>query len=229
MSGTRASVAAAYRELGRLGFVPGSAGNVSARTARGMLITPSGWAAEAVTAASIVAVTEAGAVRGRGVPSSEFPMHAAIYRAHRDAGAIVHTHAEACTALACLNQGLPAFHYMVVAFGGDDVRCAPYVTFGTPELAAAAATALHGRRACLLANHGMVVHAPTVAQALTDAIVLESLARQYLLARAAGTPRLLTAAELNAARLRFASYGAGRGDRHARSGGCCPPGPPAEG
>ncbi len=204
---TRAAIAAAYRDLGRRGFVPGSSGNVSARTARGMLITPTGWAAEAVTAAAIVAVTTEGAVRGRGVPSSEFPMHAAIYRAYSAAGAIVHTHAEACTALACLGQELPAFHYMIVAFGGHDVRCAPYVTFGTPELAAATVAALDGRRACLLANHGMIVHAPTVAQALEDAIVLESLARQYLLARAAGTPRLLSPEELDAARARFCTYG----------------------
>lgn len=207
MSPTRAAIAAAYRELGRRGFVPGSAGNVSARSRGGMLITPSGWAAEAVTPAAVVSVSLEGAVRGQGVPSSEWPMHAAIYRACATAGAIVHTHAEACTALACLGQGLPAFHYMIVAFGGEDVRCAPYVTFGTPELAAAAMAALDGRRACLLANHGMIVHAATVARALDDAIVLESLARQYLLARAAGTPRLLSAAELEAARERFRTYG----------------------
>lgn len=217
MSGARAAIAAAYRELGRRGFVPGSAGNVSARTARGMLITPTGWAAEAVTATAVVAVSAEGAVGGRGVPSSEFPMHAAIYRAYPAAGAIVHTHAEACTALACLGQDLPAFHYMIVAFGGHDVRCAPYVTFGTPELATAAVAALDGRRACLLANHGMIVHAPTVAAALEDAIILESLARQYLLARAAGTPRLLSPEELDAARARFASYGRA-GDARGRKG-----------
>ena len=207
MSGPRAAIAAAYRELGRRGFVPGSAGNVSARSRGGMLITPSGWAAEAVTPTAIVRTSLDGATTGHGTPSSEWPMHAAIYRAHPAAGAIVHTHAEACTALACLGEPLPAFHYMIVSFGGDDIRCAPYVTFGTPELAAAAVAALDGRRACLLANHGMIVHAPTVAQALDDAIVLESLARQYLLARAAGTPRLLSAAELAAARTRFARYG----------------------
>jgi L-fuculose-phosphate aldolase len=205
VSTTRAAIAAAYRELDRRGFVPGSAGNVSARTARGMLITPSGRAAAAVTPGAVVPVTLDGAARG-GVPSSEWPMHAAIYRARNDAGAIVHTHAEACTALACLGEALPAFHYMIVAFGGEQVACTPYVTFGTPELARAAAAALQTCRACLLANHGMVVHAPTVAQALEDAIVLESLARQYLLARAAGTVRLLAPAELAAARDRFASY-----------------------
>ena len=58
-------------------------------------------------------------------------MHAAVYRECPEAAFVVHTHADACTALACLGSGLPAFHYMVVQFGGTDVRCAPYVTFGT--------------------------------------------------------------------------------------------------
>jgi len=199
-------IAAAYRDLGRRGFMPGSAGNVSVRTANGMLITPSGCSAEAVTDDSILSLTLDGKTISSRTPSSEWPMHAAIYRAYQHAQAIVHTHAEACTALASLNLPLPAFHYMVVAFGGDDVRCAPYVTFGTPELARVAVEALEGRSACLLGNHGMVVHAPGLDRALSDAIVLESLCRQYLLARAAGSPRLLTPIELQAARERFRTY-----------------------
>ncbi len=199
-------IADIYRELGRRGFVPGSAGNVSRRTATGMLITPSGRSADSITAETIVEIVGHD-VAGEGEPSSEWQMHAAIYAAVPAAQAIVHTHAEACTALACLNEKLPAFHYMITAFGGDDVRCVPYVTFGTPELARAAVAALQGRSACLLANHGMIVHAPSLDKAMTDAIVLESLCRQYLLARAAGTPRLLTRAELAAARERFKTYG----------------------
>jgi L-fuculose-phosphate aldolase len=210
---SRAAVAAVYRELGARGFTPGSAGNVSVRARGGMLITPSGVAADAVTARGIVRVADDGAAGG-GVPSSEAPMHLAIYRAFPAAGAIIHTHAEAATALACLGQPIPAFHYMVVAFGGADIPCAPYVTFGTPELARVAVAALAGRRACLLANHGVIVHAPDLAAALTDAIVLESLARQYLLARAAGPVRVLTVAEVAAATRRFASYrGGGAGSR----------------
>jgi L-fuculose-phosphate aldolase len=134
-------------------------------------------------------------------------MHAAIYRAYPDAQAIVHTHSDACTALACLNEPLPAFHYLIVRFGGDDVRCAPYVTFGTPALANAAVSALVDRSACLLANHGMIVTGATADAALTAAITLEGLARQYLLARAAGKLRLLTRAEMQAARERFKTYG----------------------
>ena len=203
----RGAVAAAYRDLGRRGLIVGSAGNVSMRTRKGMVITPSGGDPDRAGPAAMVSMTLDGGWTGDGTPSSEWAMHAAIYRARPDAACVVHTHADACTALACLNQGLPAFHYMVGNFGGDDVRCAPYVTFGTPALADLAVDALAGRGACLLANHGMIVHARSVAAALSDAVLLETLCRQYLLALSAGTPRLLTSAEMGVAHERFKTYG----------------------
>ncbi len=214
MSTLREQVAETYRDLGRLGLNTGSTGNVSARTPQGMLITQTGGTAETVTADSLIAMALDGTVQAaadNAAPSSEWAMHAAIYRADRAAEAIVHTHADCCTALACLNEGLPAFHYMIASFGGDDVRCAPYVTFGTPELARLATEAMAGRSACLLANHGMLVHAASPRQALTAALRLETLCRQYLLARATGTPRLLTPAEMEAAMRRFETYAAGSG------------------
>jgi L-fuculose-phosphate aldolase len=146
-------------------------------------------------------------------PSSEWAMHAAIYASNPEAAFIVHTHADACTALACLGLGLPAFHYMVVQFGGEDVRCAPYVTFGTPELADHAAEAIRGRSACLLANHGMIVCAGSAAQALSRSVLLETLCRQYLLALSAGTPRLLTEQQMRDAKERFKTYGPRGGTR----------------
>jgi len=203
----RKDVAAAYREIGRRGLIAGSSGNVSHRTRVGMIITPSGCSAETVDAGDLVAMTLAGGVKGSQAPSSEWAMHAAIYLAYPAAQCVVHTHADACTALACLNEGLPAFHYMVANFGGDDVRCAPYVTFGTPELARLAVAALTGRTACLLANHGMIVYASLAERALSAAVVLETLCRQYLLARAAGPVRLLTADEMRAAHERYRTYG----------------------
>jgi L-fuculose-phosphate aldolase len=200
-------VSEVYRALGRAGMNAGSSGNVSVRAPRGMVITPSGCLAETITDSDPVNMTLDGKARGDRPPSSEWFMHAAIYRAYPDAQAIVHTHSDACTALACLNEKLPAFHYLVVRFGGDDVRCAPYVTFGTPALAEVAVAALVDRTACLLANHGMIVTGATADAALTAAITLEALARQYLLARAAGKVRLLTRAEMQAARERFKTYG----------------------
>lgn len=204
---TRRALVTLYRELAQRGMNTGSSGNVSARTPDGMLITPSGCSAATLREAGLVAMSLDGTARGDAAPSSEWSMHAAIYQAYPAAAWLVHTHADACTALACLNEGLPGFHYMVTRFGGGDVRCAPYVTFGTPELAQLAVTALEGRSACLLANHGMVVLGRDADDALSGAVLLETLCRQYLLARAAGAVRLLTAAETSAAQERFKTYG----------------------
>jgi L-fuculose-phosphate aldolase len=200
-------VATVYCEIGRRGLIVGSSGNVSHRTDDGMLITPSGCSAETLKPEAVVPMTLEGSVRGSTAPSSEWHMHAAIYQAYPAARCIVHTHSDACTALACLNEALPPFHYMIANFGGDDVRCAPYVTFGTRDLAQLAVKALHGRSACLLANHGMIVHAANADDALSAALVLETLCRQYLLARSAGSVRLLTADEMRAAHERYKTYG----------------------
>ena len=202
--GARAAVAGAYRALGAAGLISGSSGNVSARVEGGMVISPTGTSPEAVTEAALVRMgLDAPAPRA----SSEWALHAALYLARPEFGAVVHTHSDACTALACLGEGLPAFHYGVLAFGGDDVRCGPYVTFGTPELAAVAAEAMAGRTACLLANHGMIAAGADVAAAASAARTLETLARQYLMARSAGAVRLLTAGQMAAARERFRTYG----------------------
>jgi L-fuculose-phosphate aldolase len=196
-----------YTTLGERGLIVGSSGNVSERSGRGMIITPSGGSPDGVGESGMAETTLDGTRLNNATPSSEWEMHAAIFRAYPAAACIVHTHADACTALACLGHALPPFHYMVVQFGGADVRCAPYVTFGTPELAAHAVTALKGRTACLLANHGMILYARDAEQALSRTLLLESLCRQYLLALAAGKPRLLSAGDIAAAVERFKSYG----------------------
>lgn len=196
-----------YTELGARGLIVGSSGNVSERNERGMIITPSGGSPDGVNDSGMAETALDGTRLNNATPSSEWEMHAAIYRAFPEAACIVHTHADACTALASLGQGLPPFHYMVVQFGGSDVRCAPYVTFGTPELAAHAVTALKGRSACLLANHGMILYARDPEQALSRTLLLESLCRQYLLALSAGKPRLLSAEQITAAKQRFRTYG----------------------
>lgn len=198
-----ALLAEAYRRLGRAGLIAGTSGNVSLRTATGLLISPTGTTPAVITEAAILATT----LDTPGPQaSSEWALHATLYRTRPDLHAVVHTHADACTALACLAEPLPAFHYGVLAFGGMEVRCAPYTTFGTPELADLAATAMQDRTACLLANHGMIAASATLEAAMDAAFDLERLCRQYLLARAAGTPRLLTPDEAAAAMDRFKAY-----------------------
>lgn len=202
-------VAQLYRELGRLGMCSASSGNVSLRTKAGILITASAVSAEQTTAETIATITLEGAPLAGPKPSSEWHLHAAIHKNFPAAHCVIHTHSDAATALACLNEELPEFHYMIAGFGGA-IRCAPYETFGTQALADAAITALKARTACLLANHGMVVFARSPEQALSQAVLLETLCRQYLLARSAGTVRLLSTAEMRAAQERFRDYGPAR-------------------
>jgi L-fuculose-phosphate aldolase len=207
VSRLRAEVAWLYREVCARGLVIGSSGNVSARAGAGMLITPTGVTGAAVAPERLVRMDSNGTWKGRLAPSSEWRMHAAIYAAFPDAMVIVHTHSDAATALGALGRPLPAFHYDVAAFGGDDVRLAPYALFGSSELAAHAVAALAGRTACLLAHHGMICHGRDAPAALLAALRLETLARQYLLALAAGEPRVLDAAAMAAVRERYATYG----------------------
>ena len=152
----RAEIIATAVRMNERRINSGKSGNVSARTETGFLITPTGLAYESMRPEDIVAVTLAGAASGPRLPSSEWRFHRDIYVDRPDAGAIVHAHSSFATTLACLGRGIPAFHYMVAIAGGKDIRCAPYATFGTQELSDSALAALSGRRACLLANHGMI-------------------------------------------------------------------------
>jgi len=206
----RQRLAGAYRQLARLGLNSGSAGNVSCRLGDGALITPTGASAETIDASSLVSIALDGTARGPGIPSSEWTMHTEIYRRCPQAQAIVHTHSDACVALACQRRGIPAFHYMIATFGGDDVRCAPYATFGTDELARAAAAALEDRSACLLANHGMIGWGADIDAAIATATRLETLARQYWMSLQVGPPVLLGSDEMRIVRERYRAYGSAR-------------------
>lgn len=187
------------------------AGNVSARWRAGgfdgFLITPTGVAYDRLSPDDVVAVARDGEARGRLAPSSEWRFHRDVYAARPDAHAIVHTHAPFCTTLACLGRGIPAFHYMVAVAGGRDIRCAPYATFGSQELADAAVAALARRRACLLANHGMIAIGADLDRALGLAIEVESLAETYWRVMQIGEPVLLDDDEMDRVLAKFATYG----------------------
>jgi L-fuculose-phosphate aldolase len=203
----RNSLAAGYRRLARLGLNNGSAGNMSCRFEDGALITPTGADGDSISPEAIVYVTSDGNTRGSGVPSSEWAMHTEIYRRYPVAQAVVHTHSDACVALSCQRRSIPAFHYMLAGFGGDEVRCAEYATFGTDALAHSAADALEDRSACLLANHGMICYAATVEKAVANAAKLETLARQYWMSAQVGEPFILSAEEMATVRSRYRNYG----------------------
>ncbi len=207
MKQARHDVARLYREVCARGLNVGSSGNVSARVGRGMLITPSGVRGDTVAPGRLVRMAFDGMWKGETAPSSEWAMHAAIYAAAPEANVILHTHSDYATALGALGQPLPAFHYDIAQFGGDDVRLAPYALFGTRELADHAVAALAGRNACLLANHGMICHGRDATAALLAAVRLETMARQYLIALSAGVPRILDAAAMAEVQERYKTYG----------------------
>jgi L-fuculose-phosphate aldolase len=196
------------------GLNRGTSGNVSVRCGESMLITPSGMGAEGLTQDDIVFVNMDGAARGRWQPSSEWLFHRDIYVQRPEFGAVIHTHCIAATALACLRKEIPTFHYMIALAGGDNIRCADYATFGSQALSTNALTALRGRKACLLANHGMIAAGKDIDDAFRITVEVETLSEMYLRALQVGQPVLLTADEFQAAQNRFASYGKpGRPDK----------------
>ena len=184
-------------EAGRAvaGLVVGAAGNLSVRDGDTMLITPRGTHLERVTRYVRVRLSDGAVVDGAG-PSSETPLHRAVYAAS-DAKAIVHTHSRFATVMSTLVDELPPVHYATTAFGGC-VRVAPYATFGSDELAANVATALVGRRATLLANHGAVTIGNDLDQAVDLALQLEWLAEVAYYATLAGRPSQLQDEQLDA-------------------------------
>lgn len=192
----RVALAQQYRYVGSLGLNALASGNLSCRLgADAMLISPGGATPESMQPESAVKVTLDGAWAGERKPSSEWRMHAAIYQQHAAAGAVVHTHSDYCVAVASHNQPLPGFHYLVGSFGGNDVPCVSYATFGTDELARNAANALTDRTACLLGNHGMICRGDDLASAVEAAHRLEIMCRQYVLARQLGEPDVLNDAQ----------------------------------
>lgn len=206
----REQIVAACKQLETSGLNRGTSGNVSCREGEHFLITPTGLPVDEITPSKIVSLGFDGKVIGIGKPSSEWQFHADILRARPEIHAVVHTHSPHATALACLREDLPPFHYMIAIAGGDSVRCAPYALFGTDTLSKHAVDALRERKACLLANHGMITLGRDLNEAMAIAIELESLCQQYLIARQVGQPTLLTEQEMQAVIERFKSYG-----RHA--------------
>jgi L-fuculose-phosphate aldolase len=195
---------AAGRTLSAAGLVPGTSGNVSVREGDRVFLSPKGVALRELTAADVAIVNLARDVLS-GVPTSELELHLAVYR-HYDAGAIVHTHAPRATAVACVLDELPVIHYQLLSLGGA-IRVASFAAFGTAELASAVVDALAGRRAALLANHGAVSYAATLAEAVEHALLLEWACGLYLDAAQLGTPRVLDEHQQAAVRASAARHG----------------------
>ncbi|MFC4548876.1 MULTISPECIES: class II aldolase/adducin family protein [Halorussus] len=209
----RRAVARRARELAAL--TPGRTGNLSVRRGDRFAVTPTGVPYDRIEAEEVPVVSLAGDETRveRGLePSSETPMHSAVYREF-DAGAIVHTHSPWASTLAVLRESIPPVHYML-ALAGTTVPVADYATYGTPELAANAVAAMEDAdaTACLLANHGLLVTGEDLDAALETAVNVEYTARIYCQAKALGSPVQLSGDEMDAVATKFEGYGQGGAD-----------------
>ncbi|WP_246470098.1 class II aldolase/adducin family protein [Streptomyces olivoverticillatus] len=208
MEQTWADVVGTARRSTADGLVVGTSGNVSARVGDVVLVTPSGVPYDRLGPEDAVGVTLDGRrVIGELAPTSELPMHLAVYRT-TDAAAIVHTHAVHATAVSTLVTEVPPIHYMTAALGGP-VRVAPYALYGSDELAEGVLRALDGRTGCLLQNHGTLTHGATLDQAYDRTAQLEWMCRVWLTASAVPghTPSLLPPARLTEAADKLRGYG----------------------
>lgn len=191
-----------------LGLNQGTAGNVSARTPEGFLITPSGLPFDQLVPEHVVEMDLEGQVASDQIaPSSEWRFHRDILVNRPEVGAVLHVHSPYATALACTHREIPAFHYMVAVAGGKTIPCAPYAAFGTQALSDNVLTALENRHACLLANHGMVAVGPSLEEALRLAKEVEELARQYHLSLQIGGPVILSDEAMTIVLEKFKTYG----------------------
>jgi L-fuculose-phosphate aldolase len=204
----REQVVDVMMKMASRGLNKGTSGNCSVRCRDGMLITPSGVIPEALTPQNIVHVDAQGqAEPGALAPSSEWRMHKGILDRRPDAQGVVHCHSHYATVLACANRPIPSVHYMVGVSGGPTIEVAPYHMFGSTELAEAVIETLDGRFACLMANHGQIALAHTLARALAIAEQVEEQAGVYWGTLVIGGPRLLNTQQMDDIALAFRKYG----------------------
>lgn len=207
----RQSVIDACISMNASGLNQGTSGNISVRVGDKMLITPTSIAYGKMTPEMLpemdLSGEMAGEFEGPAKPSSEWRFHWQILKHRPEFNSVVHAHPPYCTTLAILRKSIPACHYMVAAFGGSDVRCSGYSTYGTLELADLALAAIENRSACLLANHGMITAGGSLDKAMWRAIELEALARQYCQALQIGDPVILGQDEIQETLSRFEGYG----------------------
>ena len=203
------------RRMNGTGLNQGTSGNLSVRIEEGILVTPSSLPYEQMEVGDLVALDLSGQPlkEQQRRPSSEWRLHADVLSCRPEAMAVLHCHPIHATALACHDRGIPAFHYMVAVAGGDEIRCAPYATFGTKELSDNVVNALAQRNACLLARHGMVTLGKDLESALRVAVEVETLARMYLQALQLGEPPLLSMQQMQAVHAQFRGLHYGQADQ----------------
>jgi len=209
----REAMIALARRMNDSGLNQGTSGNLSHRVDEGFLITPSGMDYDALLPEDIVLMRLDGTSEGRREASSEWRIHRDVLATRPEVGGVLHAHSMFSTSLACLRRPIPAFHYMVTRAGGENIRCADYATFGSEELSRHVLAALEGRRACLMANHGMLAVGDSLTSAFRLAVEVETLAAMYWRALQVGEPVLLDSDEMARVLEKWKTYGQTAGKR----------------
>ena len=189
-----------------LGLNCGSEGNVSVRRKDTIFITPSGIETASLNESLISEVDINGNVKNHKKPSSEILMHLSIYRNRPEISSIVHCHSIWASILSCSRKKIPAFHYMVAEFGGNDIKCAEYATFGTKKLAKNVLKVLKERNGCLISNHGQLTIANNLNNALDLAVSLEKLSKQYYFCSFLKNTKILSSKEMHKVLKLFKDY-----------------------
>ncbi|MBS9721378.1 class II aldolase/adducin family protein [Tianweitania sp. BSSL-BM11] len=203
----RTELIEACRSMNRLGINKGTSGNISVRNGDGFLISPTGIPYDKLEPEHVVQMNWDATFAGDVLPSSEWRFHRDILQARPDLKSVVHTHSTFATSVSILEKDIPAVHYSIAAAGGSSIRCAPYELFGTQELADVVVKALEGRRACLMAHHGVIAAHVSIARALALAVTVEELAHQYLLCLPFGEPPVLNEEQIAVVTEKFKTYG----------------------
>ncbi len=206
MKKIKKKIAVYYNKLVELGLNIGSEGNISFRDEKTIFITPSGVDSSKLNENKIAEVDFNGRVKNKIKASSELFMHLFIYRERPDVKAIVHCHSEWASIVSCQRLKIPAFHYMVAEFGGVDIKCAKYSTFGTKKLAINVLDALKLRNGCLISNHGQLTLGNSIEDALHLAISLEKLSKQFFFCNLTEKLKLLNKNEMNKVLKLFKNY-----------------------
>jgi len=206
MKAEREQLLGTMQKLLQCGLNRGTSGNASLRVKNGLLLTPTGMDVEDMIASDMVFMSEDGEYEGDRKPTSEWMFHLDILKQRPEIGAVIHTHSMFATTLACMRKDVPPFHYMIAVSGGDSIRCAPYALFGSEALSKSALQALEDRRACLLANHGMIALGENIKQAFDVAVEVEALCEQYLRALQVGEPAILSEQEMREVFAQFKGY-----------------------
>lgn len=205
------TVAGLGKKMLESGLVAGTWGNISCRILGEdlVVITPSGMDYANIQPSDMVLLDLAGQViEGSRKPSSEAPLHLAIYRKRKDVAGIVHTHSEVATAFSVLREPIEPVVEDAAMLVGGPVQVADYALPGTVELAQHVVAALEDRYAVLMANHGLVGVGRRVEEAFTVCQVVEKCARVYAWAKALGKPVILPEQDvLMLSRIYRSSYG----------------------